>query len=271
DVEQYQNLKSEIDDEVILDLKYLVSLTDKERKYLVDSKVFRTNREVARTIKLNVEKILSEGNIKLSYQLIVNWQNDSFKYVYVDVLNRVLLGNKPSLKRVIEANNLTNEWDNLMVSQLVKDVRLAQTSAKFVIEVSLKTLIDKDEFAKLKKKLAVKAFSNSEIYYLIDFEEYLKLKPTLNFEQIIFRNVLKAVKLSEIEVLKRIKNMIITDEEINQEAGSLLLKIVKENLTEVIYDHQKSDLLKSFLVNNKLELVMGEGFARVDQLKNIRK
>ena len=265
------NLKSEIDDEVILDLKYLVSLTDKERKYLVDSKVFRTNREVARTIKLNVEKILSEGNIKLSYQLIVNWQNDSFKYVYVDVLNRVLLGNKPSLKRVIEANNLTNEWDNLMVSQLVKDVRLAQTSAKFVIEVSLKTLIDKDEFAKLKKKLAVKAFSNSEIYYLIDFEEYLKLKPTLNFEQIIFRNVLKAVKLSEIEVLKRIKNMIITDEEINQEAGSLLLKIVKENLTEVIYDHQKSDLLKSFLVNNKLELVMGEGFARVDQLKNIRK
>jgi hypothetical protein len=93
----------------------------------------------------------------------------------------------------------------------------------------------------------------------------------LNFEQIIFRNVLKAVKLSEIDELKKIKHMIITDEEISHEAGKLLLKIAKENLTEIIYDHQKSDLLKSFLVNNNLELVMGEGFARVEVLKNIRK
>jgi hypothetical protein len=93
----------------------------------------------------------------------------------------------------------------------------------------------------------------------------------LNFEQIIFRNVLKAVKLSEIDELKKIKHMIITDEEISHEAGKLLLKIAKENLTEIIYDHQKSDLLKSFLVNNNLELVMGEGFARVEALKNIRK
>ena len=265
------NLKDEIDDEVIQDLKYLVSLTNEENKYLVDSKTFRTNREVARTIKLNVEKILSEGNIKLSYQLIVNWQNDSFKYVYVDVLNRVLLGNKQSLKRVIEANNLVSEWDNLMLGQLVKDVRLAQINAKFVLEVSLKTLINKDEVAKLKKKMGLKAFSNSEVYYLVDFEDYLKFKPMLNFEQIIFRNVLKAVKLSEIDELKKIKHMIITDEEISHEAGKLLLKIAKENLTEIIYDHQKSDLLKSFLVNNNLELVMGEGFARVEALKNIRK
>lgn len=265
------NLKNEVDDEVIEDLMYLVSLTSLEMKYIADSKSFRTNREVARTIKLNIEKILSEGNIKLSYQLIVNWLNDSFKYVYVDVLNRVLLGNKPSLKRVIEANNLTGEWDNLMIGQLIKDVRLAQINAKFILEVSLKTLADKDELAKLKKKLAVKAFSNSDIYYLIDFEDYLKFKPALNFEQIIFRNVLKAVKLSEIDVLKRIKHLLITDEEINQEAGKLLLKIAKENLSEIIYDHQKSDLLKSFLVNNNIELVMGESFARFDQLKNIRK
>jgi len=265
------NLKALIDEEVVLDLKYLVSVTSEKNPYLYDNKIFRTNREVARTIHLNVQKILSEETIKLSYQLIVNWQSGSFKYIYVDVLNRVLLGNKESLKRVLEANNLTSSWDNLIVGQLAKDVRLANVNAKYLVDISLKTLIDKDEMINLKKKLSLKAFNKSEIYYLVDYSEYLKYKPVLNYEQVIFKNVLEGTKLNDIDALKNVRRLIITENEINTAGGKLLLSIVKENLSEVIYDNQKSDLLKSFLMNNNLSLVMGDSFKKYDQLKNIGK
>lgn len=265
------NLKTTIDEETILDLKYLVSVTSDEHRYLYDNKTFRSNREVARTIHLNVQKILSEENIKLGYQLIVNWQSGSFKYIYVDVLNRVLLGNKESLKRVLEANNLTSSWDSLIVGQLAKDVRLANVNAKYLVDISLKTLIEKDEFTNLKKKLSLKASSKSEIYYLVDYSEYLKYKPVLNYEQVIFKNVLDSTKLSDIDALKNIKRVIMTETELNKPGGKLLLSILKENSCEVIYDNQKSDLLKSFLINNNLNLVMGDSFKRYDQLKNIGK
>ena len=265
------NFKSLIDDEVIMDLKYLVSVTNETQRYLFDNKTFRSNREVARTIHLNVQKILSEENIKLSYQLVVNWQTQKFKYVYVDVLNRILLGNKESLDRVLFANNLACSWDNLIIAQLAKEIRLANVAAKYLIHISVKSLIDKEEALKLKKKLSLKAFSKSEIYYLIDYTEYLKYKPTLNFEQIVFKNVLEAVKLNEVEELKKIRKVIITEIEINTIGGELLLKIFKDNLCEIIYDYQKSDLHKSFLVNNSLDLVMGDGFRKYDQLKNIGK
>lgn len=265
------NIQGRITKTDLEDLKYLNSLTTSDIRFLADSKAYRTNKEVAGTILVNAKKILLENNIRLSYQFVVDWQTSSYEYLFVDILHRVLLGNKPSLKRVLQANNLENAWDQLLIKTLVKDVKLANVKAKFIFPLSLKTLLDKDAFKEMKKRLNQKSFHNSEIIYAIDYEEYRSLDIIeLPKERLAFFNVFKNFAFRNITDLNQIEFLIFSSEEAMGEGIEHFLKIAKEKNLTLIFDHQKTSLTKSFLVEKSIKFVMGEAYAKIDNLKLLK-
>jgi hypothetical protein len=265
-------LKNSITKSDLEDLKYLNALTSTEIRFLQDNKNYRTNREIARTILENVNKILAENNIKLSYQLVVNWQTNAFKLIYVDVLNRVLLGNKDSLVRVIKANNLEVSWDGLMISTLIKDVRLTNFKGKFLIDLAVKTLDNQLEMQKIVKKLNNKSFNRCEVIYVLNYQDFLERDiKELSHIKIGFKNVLANFKLKDLEILKLAEYVVLDSEEVGLSACGYLLKILNELDIKIIYDHQKTSLTKSFLETKQFTLVMGEAYNKYDSLKTVKK
>jgi hypothetical protein len=264
-------VKTEINEDNLYDLKYLVALTSDEYKILQDNKGFRTNKEIFRTISLNVKKILSDKNIKLAYKPVVNWENNEANFLYVDVLNRILLGNIQSLKKVLWANNLESEWDELLINQLNKDIRIANFNSKFFVEVSLASLSDRNMFNKLGKKLNNKGLKNSEIIYVVDFFDYMKNRDSISISKsnLAFKNVVKELKFSQINIINDASYAFIDSEVVNFEYFDLVLHTLKSYDLRVIYDHGKTNLTKSFLKDNSIQLVMGEAYGKYESLKKI--
>jgi len=265
-------LKDRIEKIDIEDLKYLNSITSKEIRFVQDNKNYRTNKEIAKTILENVNKILGENNIRLSFKLIVDWQSNTYKLIYTDVLNRVLLGNKESLRRVIKANNLESAWDELIISNLVKEARLANFSGKFVVEVSLNTVLDAKIMQRIKKRLNNKGFLRSEIIYAIDYEEFLLYDNLeLGKESFVFFNVFNHFNIARIDDLSLMKYIILSAEEIANPASDYFIKMIKDKELTIIYDHQKTSLTKTFLNEKALSLVTGEAYGKFDSLKLVKK
>lgn len=266
-------VKTEINEDNLYDLKYLVALTNDEYRILQDNKGFRTNKEIFRTISINVKKILNEKNIKLAYKPVVNWEINQANYIYVDVLNRVLLGNIASLKKVLWSNNLESQWDELLINQLNKDIRLANFNSKFFIEVSLMSLVDKNNFSKIMKKLVNKGLKNSEVIYMVDFVEYQKYRDLVpvNKANLAFYNVFKDLKFSQMSILSDVGFIFINSEEAGLDHFNLVLEHVNNYDVKVIYNHGKSNLTKSFLKENAISLVMGEAYGQYDNLRNLIK
>ena len=266
------HINDKISNDDIEDLKYLNALTSQKIKFLSDNKNYRRNKEVSRTILENVLKIIKENNVRLSYQLIVDWKTNLCKYIYVDVLNRVVLGDKESLKRVVKSNNLENEWDELRISTLVKECRLANFDGKFFVEIGANLLEDQKFLQKIKKYLKNKSFSNSEVIFVIDYEEYLLLGHEYNQkERIAFKNLFNHFKINRINDFKQMDFVFIDNEEMNQDGCKYLLKMIRANEVEIIYNHQKSSLTKSFLSDNEFDLVMGDAYEKYDNLKNLKR
>ncbi len=266
----YLSIKDTSISDAIDYLKYLNSLTDKENRVLTDNKIYRYNQEVAKTILLNSSNILKKGEIKLSFQPIVNWQTNIYRYIYVDALEKVLLGDSSSLRRVLNANYLEAEWDLLMVSQLVKECKNYNFKGEFFLKIGVNTLNDQQYTTKIQNKIISKGFNKSKIIYVVDYQDYQEYNNS-TFENIAFMNTLKEFRLQDIEVLKKCKYLIFEPEEITSEAFDYFLNIINDFGIEIIYNHKKSSLSKSFLLKNKLLHIFGEAFGKFDKLSEIRK
>jgi hypothetical protein len=265
-------LKDKITKADIEDLKYLISLTNEEARFLQDNKNYRMNREVSKTILINLEKIIEEKNIRISYQPVYNWKLNEVRYFYSDILNKSLLGNKKSLRRVIKANALEKEFDELFINNLFKDVRLANFKGNFFVEMSFKTLIDSKCMDNIKKRLNNKSFAGSKVIYLIDYEEFLDYNNYKLSDMVLaFRNVFKSFKLSDIKNLSLVKYVFVDKDELQFDGSKYLLKVLQDHNIEIIYDHKNSELTKTYLEEKSLVLVMGEAYGKYDSLKEIKK
>jgi len=267
------NVKDKIVEEDIENLKYLNSLTNLSQPVLQDNKNFRHNKEVFKTISLNVEKLLAENSLRLSYQPVVNWQTNTYRFIYVDVLNRVLLGNKTSLQKVLWANNLEVEWDNLMITQLLKDSRIANYRGEFLVEVSLEILTDKQAFDKFEKRLKNKNFSKSKVIYVVDYLEYKKYKDKvyLSKERLAFKNFMYNFSLCDVNDLNFANYLIFNHLELSHESYEYLLGVLKNFPLDIIYDHESNSLAKSFLKTKEVLLVLGDAYGKFDNLKAVKK
>jgi hypothetical protein len=266
------NLKDVVLSEDIDNLKYLVSLTKNDIWYLADSKVFRKNREVANTIYENLKKVLDERKLKLAFKPVVNWENKSLQYLYLDLVEKSILGDKESLIRVVNANKKEIEWDDLISDILVKDTRLMNVKCRFIMDISIKTLTDKNAFGKIKRRFNSKSFNNSSCYFAVDYKEYLLgMNQDEHTENFYLRNMAENLLVKDINILKKFRGVIITAKEIETKDYGYLLSLIRELNLEVIYDHGKSDLTRSFLKDANISLVMGEAYGKYDSLKQINK
>ena len=264
------NFNQTLDFESIADLKYLNSLTTSSNRVLFESANYRTNREVARTILINLENIILEKNLKLCYKLICDWKTNKFHYIYVDLLDKVLLGNKDSLNRVIKANNLEAKWDDIVSLTLIKDVRNYNRSSVFFMDVSCKTILDKKTFSKIIGRKNTKSFSGSSIVYILDYVDYLNYKKQLDLNITFgFKNVFDNLKLSDIEDLDKAEFLIVNNSELNNKNFSYFYEIISKKDIKLIYDHESYDLSRSFLVDNHINYVMGEAYPKLKSLKDL--
>jgi hypothetical protein len=266
------NLKDIIAAEDLESLKYLVSLTKNDIWYLADSKMFRRNREVAKTIYENLKKVLAERKLKLAFKPVVVWEERTLQYLYLDLVEKSILGDKESLVRVVNANKKEIEWDDLISDILVKDTRLMNVKSRFIMDISIKTLTEKNALSKIKKRFNSKSFNNSSCYFTIDYQEYLlSMKQVENTENIYLRNLVENLLIKDINILKNFRGVIITASEIEKSDFGHLFDLIKGLNLEIIYDHGKTDLTKSFLKDNDIKLVMGEAYGKYDSLKQINK
>jgi len=267
------NVKDRIVRKDLEDLKYLNALTNLEYKILYDNKNFRHNKEVFKTISLNVEKLLAEKTLRLAYQPVVNWRSNCFKYIYVDILNRVLLGNKESLKKVLWANNSEIDWDNLILTQLLKDNRIANFKGEFFVEVSLKTLTDKNAFEKFEKRINNRSFNKSKLIYVIDYQEFKKSKASLAVtkSRLAFKNFSFNFKIGDLNDLNNIGSLIFDHQEIIDDSYEHIINIANNFSVEIIYNHESNTLTKSFLESKEVMLVMGDAYGKYDNLKAVKK
>jgi hypothetical protein len=266
------NLKDIIAAEDLESLKYLVSLTKNDIWYLADSKMFRRNREVAKTIYENLKKVLAERKLKLAFKPVVVWEERTLQYLYLDLVEKSILGDKESLVRVVNANKKEIEWDDLISDILVKDTRLMNVKSRFIMDISIKTLTEKNALSKIKKRFNSKSFNNSSCYFTIDYQEYLlSMKQVEHTENIYLRNLVENLLIKDINILKNFRGVIITASEIEKSDFGHLFDLIKGLNLEIIYDHGKTDLTKSFLKDNDIKLVMGEAYGKYDSLKQINK
>ena len=266
------NLKDVITLEDIDNVKYLVSLTRNDIWYLVDSKVFRKNREVANTIYENLKKVLDERNLKLAFKPVVDWEKSALKYLYLDLFEKSILGDKESLIRVVNANKKEIEWDDLKSDILVKDTRLMNVKSRFIMDISIKTLTDKNALGKIKRRFNSKSFNNSSCYFVVDYKEYLLgMNQVEHLENIYLKNVVENLLIKDFDILKKFKGVIIAAKEIETKDYAYVLSLIKDLNLEVIYDHGKTDLTRSFLKEAGISLVMGEAYGKYDSLKQINK
>ncbi len=265
-------LKDSITDNDLADLRFLNSLTTKELKYLEDNKNYRFNKEVSKTILKNAERMLKENNIRLSYEPVVNWQTNTYKYLYVDVLEKKILGSKDSLRRVIRANNLDFSWNNLLLNQLGKEVKQTNFQAVFLLDLAMKTYLDKNEMQKIHKKLIGKGFNKVSVKFLIDYQEFKEYNTELTEtnDNIVFYNLFNNFKFQDIKNLNYVNTVIITYQELENNYSDYFLNVLNDFSIEIIYDHGTSNLTKSFLSSKGLVLVMGEAYGRYEFLREIK-
>lgn len=266
------NVKTNIEDSDLANLKFLNALTTFELKYLEDNKNYRYNLEVSKTILKNVERILKENYIRLTYEPIVNWQTNIYRYIYVDVLEKKLLGSKESLKRVIKANNLEVAWDNLLINQLIKDTKSASFKGEFLLDISLKTFLDKTEMQKIIRKISSKNFSDCRIKFVIDYQEFkdCNVETKERNKDIVFYNVFSSFKYQDIDILNSINSVILNHNELDFKYSDYFLSALNDFSLEIIYNHEQHSLTKTFLGNKKIILVMGEAYGKYESLHEIK-
>ena len=130
------------DFEKLTKLRYLNSLTTKENPFILDNKNFRYNLELAKTLLINIKNLISKKEIPLNYKALGDWQKETVDILRVMISDKALLGEISTLQRVLKSADLEAEWDNLIVSSLVKDLKSSNLSKSIMIEVSFKTLKD---------------------------------------------------------------------------------------------------------------------------------
>ncbi len=266
------NLKDKVKSNDLADLKFLNSLTQKELKYLEDNKNYRFNKEVSKTILKNAERMLKENNVRLTYEPIVNWQTNTYKYLYVDVLEKKILGNKDSLKRVIRANNLEIAWNNLLLNQLAKEIKQTNFQGVFVMDLAMKTYLDKLEMQKIQKKLNGKGFNKVRMKFLIDYQEFKEYNTELtdSNNNIVFANLFSNFKFQDIKNLNFVDSVIVTHQELENSYSDYFLNVLNDFSVEIIYNHGTQNLTKSFLSNKAFILVMGEAYGKYEFLREIK-
>ncbi len=264
-------INGSVDNEAILKLKYLLALTDKANRYLFDNKNFKYNQELAKTIQLNIEKLIEAKTIALSYQVIGEWETMKERFLDVKPADKLMLGDDLSRERVIRAHELENEWDLLLVKNLLAQIKKAQQRHSFAVKLFAKTFANDTGLKKLLALISNSGAAFNSFIFVFDINELINtdLTKALNLLKaknclIGYENALEHISIENMEVLGLADYLFINMEALEkvhfQKFTALLGNV------EIVLRHRQGTLKKSILKENRIKFVEGAMFPKYDNL-----
>jgi hypothetical protein len=261
----------------ILKLRYLNSLTKTDAKVIYDNKNFRYNQELAKTLLININNMLSSKTIPLEYQGVGDWQDNTIKLFKVNVSSKAMLGEVNTLKRVLKIANLENEWDSLIITELVNQLKKDKFKGRFILDVSCKTFENVKALKRCIKKLSNVYDNLDRFYFMIDladienndlFIESLKIARE-NGIKVIGYNFYTKVNLHDFDLFRNIDGLILSSKDIKNHEISVFLGLLESYNLIYILNHENDTLLRSELEENKVQLVYGSKFPKYESVTAI--
>ncbi len=258
----------------LIQLRYLNSLTSPESRYIHDNKNFRYNLELAKTILININKLLAKKDIPLNYQAIGNWQTNEVEYLNVEISSKAMLGERSSLTRVLKAANLEVEWDTLVTNNLVKEIKKSKQKAKFFIDLSYKTYTDIKAIKKIIKKIENIGDSLSNYTFGLDLQSEVNIEiivPTLDYLKekqikLFGYNFINKIDINNYGMFKYFNYLFLDIKELQIRNLEKFIQILNDLGIKYILNHHQSTLKKSDLERFNISYVIGDIFPKYESV-----
>lgn len=231
-----------------------------------------SERHLMATIQLNLDKILSEKDVPISFHPVCKWSDTHVLGYMIDIHSRVLLGEKQLLEDAIRIGLLSKRFDTLLYRSFLRNLIHSKASDQLLYFFNLheQTIHDEtalDDFMKrIKKSDSVEL---SQIVLIIPNESLpsnVLLDRIVSLKSKGFQLALKnfsKISLSDYQVIESVDILIVEKNDIQHLSN---LKNKKQFI--LIYHHQDETLKKSVLTDNGVDYVFGSLFPAQDNPVN---
>lgn len=249
----------------LIKLRYLNSLTTKDKPFILDNKNFRYNLELAKTLLININNLIAKREIPLNYKALGDWKKNTVDVLRVMVSDKALLGEPNTLERVLKSSNLEVEWDNLIVNSLIKELKASNYAKTILIELSRKTFEDIKALKKMIKKLESPVLSVSSYIFKLRLDENSNLTSLLpSFELLEARDIGLCLydfnshfNLNDFKVFEFANYLEVDILDTENEYFRLFLNTLKNNQITYILNHRNNTVTKTIL--EKFDIVYLDG------------
>ncbi|XMB72370.1 hypothetical protein RJI07_00340 [Mycoplasmatota bacterium WC30] len=258
----------------LIQLRYLNSLTNSDSKYIHDNKNFRYNLELAKTILININKLITKKDVPLNYQAIGNWRTNDVEFLNVEISEKAMLGETNSLTRVLKAANLEAEWDTLVSNSLVKDIKESNQKAKFFVNLSYKTYSDIKLLKKIIKKIENIGYSLNNYVFGMNLQNEINVEdiiPAINLLQekqiqLFGYSFISKINLNNYDIFKYFNYLILDIKELEIKNLDKFLEILSAFNIVYVLNHHQATLKKSDLERFNITYVTGIKFPKYESV-----
>ena len=258
--------------ENLIKLRHLVAITSKENPYIFDNKNFRYNQELAKTLLLNINSLIAKKEIPLAFVGVGDWRTDSIASFKLEISSKAMLGEQNSLNRVLHSASLEKDWDYLIATQLVKEIKKIEVDYAYIIDISNETLEDVKSLKKLVRKFET-AQKDFGIFHICIDISHLELNDIV-LENLYFlkekgfmlvaNNILNKLNVQDLPGFNVFDYVILNIEELKLKALEKMMFIFNDYQVKVILNHQNHTLKKSELEYFKIEYVYGLKYGKYE-------
>ncbi len=258
----------------LIKLRYLNSLTTKEKPTRFDNKNFRYNLELAKTILINVNTLILAKYVPLEYQVVADWSTNQIEYLYVDISSKAMLGEKSSLTRVLKANDLETEWNLVIIQSLAKNLKNINYVGKLLVDISYKTLMDIKVVKRIVKRLQSIPLALTQIVFSIDVRDITAIEDIkeslmyLQEQQIGLCGIhfLGSLQLEQLHLFEYFTLLVLEKSDIQRTNLMKFLKILDDFEITYILNHKKESILKSNLTDFHIRYIYGDKYPKYENI-----
>ena len=261
----------------LIKLRYLNSLTTKENPFILDSKNFRYNLELAKTLIININNLIAKKEIPLNYQALGNWKQEEIDILRVMISDKALLGEHNTLNRVLKSSGLEIEWDNLIVNSLLKELKSSNYDKSILIELSSKTFGDIKALKKIIKKVENPILMVKSYIFKLKLDENIDLsKLYSSFELLKARdigiclyNFNSHFNLMDFSVFEYINYLEIDILDLENKYYKVFLNTLKNNQITYILNHRTNTVTKSILEKYGIVYLDGSMYPKYENVNGL--
>lgn len=256
--------------EKILQLQYLNALTTEEKPVIYDNKNVRYNQELSKTILININNFLKKKYIPLSFVSYQDWKDNQMCMLQVSISQHAMLGEENSLQRVLRSADLEEEWDYLLASSLVSDIKQYHLPYRFVLPLATATLFNPKQLKRMTRKIKdypIVLRINCQDLHHLDMLESLKDSEValMGYDFVSKINVRDVANLTHFDYLT------LPIDQWNSPYLNDFLNLLPNQDTKLILDHKNSTLKKSLLERYHIRYVIGQFSTKYGSVNALKK